>query len=291
MHIQPKQPGRRAARPIDFLLLLATCIGLAACAPQKAKITAVSNAASLQIFIDQALSDDKQAVHRLVQDVLTQQRRALSLQWRLEKTRLELSIHKQFDRQFDKAEQDIAARLNTALAPIEKRLNTDIKGQQGISGPEAKASADSLRLQLASTLAVFQNEANKLGTEAKKALDEGKDRVLKQLEEEFANLPDPIGKPVTAEDVNDILKEYDTNFDKIRADLRATTDSLREYVALDEPWKYVLKGVVGQDAARSIGERIQQLEAKGMALIQTKVGQASEKFASAAAESFKLPKP
>ena len=75
MHIQPKQPGRRAARPIDFLLLLATCIGIAACAPQKAKITAVSNAASLQIFIDQALSDDKQAVHRLVQDVLTQQDR------------------------------------------------------------------------------------------------------------------------------------------------------------------------------------------------------------------------
>ena len=262
------------------LLLGLVCVALPACAPGRAKLTAINNAASLQVVIDQSLSDSKDAVHLLVREALSHQRQALAYQWQLEESKMILSTHIRFDQQFDKVQNDISARLNDAVRPIEKRLKDQIAGQQAIKSPEGTTAADSLRLQLASTLAVFQREGAKLELEAKQRLDQAKAKLLADIAQDFASPPDPVGKPVTDDDVNAILKDYDANTEKLRADVKNATESLRDYVALDEPWKYVLKGVVGQGPSAFLSSRIDQFAAKGREAISSKAKDLAMKISS-----------
>lgn len=286
---------RRRTRVHNVGGLLAAALALSACAPSKAKLTAISSVTSLQSVIDQSLEDSNKAVHLLVQEAITQHRKALAAQWQHEQAKLILSIHLEFDRAFDKAQSDITTRLNDALSPIEKRLKNQIAEQQAIKAPEGNTAADSLRLQLASTLAVFQREGAKLELEAKARLDKAKATLLAEVSQDFASPPDPIGKPVTTADVDAILKDYDANSDQIRADIKGATEALREYVTLDEPWKYVLKGALGQRAAALLAPRFDQFAAKANEALNNKAMELLKKFnpkaSATASDAAQIPRP
>jgi len=239
------------------LLLAVACSG-GGCISTKTKLAAANNVTELQSQIEKQESAQQGAVEALVRRTLELQREGLRYRWSGKKLDLQVQIYQRCDDRLNELRKELADQVNKALEPVEKRLNDEINAElpRGAAGTER---ANALRLQLASTLALVQQETSKNEMEIENEVKEARAGLLKQLDDAFKEVPANIDAPVSDADVSAVLGDYRKKSAEFRTSLKEATDSLREFVTVDEPWKLVLKGLVGDSLFGMIEPKLSQV--------------------------------
>lgn len=237
--------------PKHRILFVFTALAFAAaatgCISKSDKLRAVNTVTVLQTGVDQNLTAELTAIEALTRRNLELQRQYLRERWLRSKAELTIDIHRRFDAELAVVVGQISSNLNARLGPIEGRLTAAIAEQER-RGSAGKAAADSLRLELSASLAIFQREGAKLELQTTEKLSAARTKVLGEIERYFADEPDAIRNPPTDKQLADIMTPYKTKVEEFRRALQKSSDGLREFVALDSPAKLAFEGLVGASA-------------------------------------------
>jgi hypothetical protein len=231
--------------PIPFAVLLLVWGSLGAgCVSSKTKLAAANNLYELQGAIDRQEDAQQKAIESLVKRSLELQRASLRFRWDAKRSELRLMVYQRFEETLARAKKELADQVNAALGPVEDRLAGQINAEapRGAAGVER---ANALRLQLASTLAKVQRDTSAQEAGIEESILKQREEILRQVDEGFQKRPASLDASVSDADVSEVLSDYNKRTSEFRAQLKASTDGLRDFVTLEQPWQLLLKGVVG----------------------------------------------
>jgi hypothetical protein len=230
---------------------------LTGCMSSKTKLKASNSIGELQNQLEKQDEAQQKTVESLVRQTLELQRASLRSLWNLRKQEVKTKLYALSEARLTELKNTLAEEINRSLAPVEKRLDDEInaEGSRGAAGVE---KANSLRLQLASTLALIQQEAAKTELEIEQRMVKERTQLLLSVDHEFKSPPGNIEAAVTDAEMETLLADYRKQVKEYRAMLKQTTDGLKDFVTVAEPWQLFLKGLLGDSLYSAISPKLNE---------------------------------
>lgn len=150
----------------------------------------------------------------------------------------------------------IESRLEEALDPLLARLKGELDAERQKNAADATLSRDrelTLATQLATTLAIAQQEAGALAAEASKRLDDVQASLLKSIDEEAAARQPRFD---AAEQANKLLESWEGETKTESTYLKAMSDGfdeLKRFVDEQSALTLTLQGLVGDKLGSRLG--------------------------------------
>lgn len=232
-------------------------VQLTGCMSSKTKLKASNTVGELQTQLEKQDEAQQKAVESLVRQTLDLQRASLRSLWNLRKQEVKTELYARSEARLTELRKLLADEINKSLAPVEKRLSDEINAEssRGAAGVE---KANSLRLQLASTLALVQQEAAKNEMEIEQRMVKERTQLLQSVDQEFKSPPGNIEAAVTDAEMETLLADYRKQTKEYRIKLKETTDGLKDFVTVAEPWQLFLKGLLGDSLYSAISPKLNE---------------------------------
>lgn len=223
----------------------------------KTKLKASNSIGELQSQLEKQDEAQQKAVESLVRQTLNLQREGLRELWNLRKQEVKTEIYSRFETHLTELKKSLAEEINKSLGLVEKRLTDEINAEN-LRGAAGVEKANALRVQLATTLAFVHQDAAKNELEIEQRLVKERTSLLQSVDHEFKSPPGNIEVPVTDTEMESLLSDYRKQTKEYRAKLKETTDGLKEFVTLSEPWQLFLKGLLGDSLYSAISPKLNE---------------------------------
>jgi hypothetical protein len=230
---------------------------LTGCMSSKSKLKTSNYIGELQSQLEKEDEAQQKVVESLVRQTLDLQRASLRSLWNLRKQEVKTELYARSEARLTELRKSLAEEINKSLAPVEKRL-TDESNAEGSRGAAGVEKANSLRLQLASTLAFVHQEAAKNEMEIEQQMVKERTQLLQSVDQEFKSPPGNIEAVVTDAEMETLLADYRKQTKEYRTTLKETTDGLKEFVTAEEPWQLFFKGLLGDSLYSAISPKLNE---------------------------------
>lgn len=249
-------------RSITLILRVAVPLLLAGllsgCMTTNAKVAAVKTVADLKGELVKHDEAQQKAIEGLIRQTMDQQRALLRERWALRKEELKVDLYHKSETRLLELRRELAGEINKALEPVEARLKKEIEAESGRGAGGAERVA-TLRLQLASTLAITQREVIKAEAAIEDKMRQARTTLLNELDEAFKNPPANIAAPVTDIELDAVTADLKQTLETYRTSIGETTDALSNYLTADAPWKLFLKGLAGDKLYKLILPKLNEV--------------------------------
>ena len=257
----------------SLAVLLAASV-LSGCMSAKARLAAAKAVDDLRVQMTAQDDAQQKAVEAMVRQVLENQRATLRTRVALKKQELKLQVYERCEAQLNDQQRKLSDEINKALDPVERRLKgeIDVEAARGAAGED---KANTLRLQLASTLAFVQREASKNEMELAQRLVEERTKLLQQVDEAFKSVPVNIDAPVSDAELDAILAGYRAHQEEFRTGVQKASEALTDYVTAPEAWKLVLKGLLPSGLFAKLEPKLTEKLANAQSALENSLSNAS----------------